>query len=133
MTSEPTSREQEVRQALAQFGRVQEEHLQALLADRLPESMSWRAEREAAFRELQRCFQEFGNVAALADRRFGEELAGRLAEALEGESRLAEAAHTAQERITAQQAAIRKGRKAIRNLSIQPEQGTAPRFLRGEV
>jgi len=126
-------KEDDLRAALERFGKVQQEHRQALLADRLPETMSWRAEREAALRELQRCLQGFGDLAAAGDSRFGEELAGRLAEALEEESRLAEAVHAAQERILAQQAAIRKGRKAIRNLSTHPEQGVAPRFLRGEV
>ena len=115
--------------AIERYAALQEEHLSALRRGRMQGVMEWRVERERAFNALRGGLDALGDLDALADRKLAERLGERIGVLLATENLLHKAVRDGRQSIREQQAALRKGRNAVRRLSSRPETGVSPRFV----
>lgn len=127
-----TGKEQEKRElwrAMEHYEALQEEHLAALRRGRVDNVVQWQAERERAFNQLRCNLDAFGDLGALADLGFADRLSERLGELLATENRLYKEVREGKRRLREQQAALRKGKNAMRRINPQSEAGPRPRFV----
>jgi len=123
--------ERSVREAIEGFAAVQQRHLEGFFEGRLKDLGRWRYEREKAFRLLRKSLGEA--VSRRGDKTTLFEIHAALEQLLEDEKRLAVAVAARQEKIEEARAKLRKGKRALGRLAMQPRGSGSPRFVAGKV
>ncbi|MDZ7642218.1 MAG: hypothetical protein U5J62_09375 [Desulfurivibrio sp.] len=119
----------ELWRAMDDYEAMQEEHLTALRAGRVGNVVQWQAERERAFQQLRYQLDAFGDLGALTDGDFAAFLSERLGGLLATENRLQKEVREGKRRLREQQAALRKGKNAMRRITPRADAGPRPRFI----
>jgi hypothetical protein len=113
---------------LAEFASVQQDHAACLAENRLKNLMSWRQQREQAFRRLR---QVLDRVADLddCDEAVRQRLLNEMGKILENEKQLAELAGAQRDRLQGSLRVMRKGKQALKGYSVYQGGSPRPRYL----
>ncbi|MCJ7602174.1 MAG: flagellar protein FliT [Desulfobulbaceae bacterium] len=113
---------------LAEFASVQKDHAACLAENRLKNLMSWRQQREQAFRRLTQVLDRVADLAA-GDEAVRQRLLNEMGKILENEKQLAELAGAQRDRLQGSLRVMRKGKQALKGYSVYQGGSPRPRYL----
>jgi hypothetical protein len=114
---------------LAEFASVQKDHAVCLAENRLKNLMSWRQQREQAFRRLRQVLDRVADLAADCDEAVRQRLLNEMGKILENEKQLAELAGAQRDRLQGSLCVMRKGKQALKGYSLYQGGSPGPRYL----
>lgn len=113
---------------LAEFVSVQKDHAACLAENRLKSLMSWRQQREQAFRRLRQALDLVADLTD-CDEAVRQRLLQEMRNIMENEKQLAELAGVQRDRLQGSLCVMRKGKHALKGYSVYQGGSPRPRYL----